>query len=159
MLETWEGIADNSRSVLSLSYKQQTPNGETPCLENHLLADIESKADGRVWNDRLDPMVFAETRERRSIAAQQPHVVATDGHDTADESTGSHFRRPRGRPKKSNQPSLCTPKPPSISMGSVEAQQSWETAKLLGISSNDEKAVIAEIRKSKRILIMEDMEA
>ena len=159
MLETWEGDTENSRSALGRSFKQQTPKDEPPYLETHLLAGIESKADGMHWDDRLDPMVVVETREWSSIAIQQPQVTVTDAHDMADGSIGSHFRRPRGRPKKSNQPSLCTTKPPSISKGASEAHQSWETAKLLGISSIDEKAVITEIRKSKRILIMEDMEA
>ena len=51
--------------------------------------------------------------------------------------------RPRGRPKKHSD---C---------GRIEARQTWETAQKLGISTDDEEAVLLGLRKSKRILIME----
>ena len=73
-------------------------------------------------------------------------------------SRSSVLKRPRGRPKKSNLPSVCTPQASPVSKALVEAQNIWETAKQLGISSNDERAVIAGLRKSKRILILEDMD-
>ena len=50
--------------------------------------------------------------------------------------------RPRGRPRKSSD------------HGMIEARKTWETAQLLGISANDEEAVLSRLRKSKRISIM-----
>ena len=52
--------------------------------------------------------------------------------------------RPRGRPKKSSDPGL------------IEASKTWEIAKTLGITVDDENAVLLGLRKSKRILILED---
>ena len=57
--------------------------------------------------------------------------------------------RPRGRPKKSSNQQT------TIVNGMLEARKTWDTAQLLGISSNDEGTVLSELRKSKRILIME----
>ena len=51
--------------------------------------------------------------------------------------------RPRGRPRKSSD------------HGMIEARKTWETAQFLGISANDEEAVLSGLRKSKRISIME----
>ena len=52
--------------------------------------------------------------------------------------------RPRGRPKKSSD------------RGLIEARKTWETAQRLGITVDDENAVVSSLRKSKRILILED---
>ena len=62
---------------------------------------------------------------------------------------GNKSSRPRGRPKKSS--NHQTP----LVNGMIEARKTWETAQLLGISANDEEAVLSDLRKSKRILIME----
>ena len=47
-------------------------------------------------------------------------------------------------------------KPPETSSkGLLEAQNTWNTTKLLGISSSEEDAVTAGLRKSKRLLIID----
>ena len=56
----------------------------------------------------------------------------------------SKSARPRGRPKKSSDPGL------------IEASKTWEIAKSLGINVDDENAVLSGLRKSKRILNLED---
>ena len=43
----------------------------------------------------------------------------------------------------------------SLSARSKEAQNTWDTAKILGISAADEQAVISGLTKSKRLLIMD----
>ncbi|CAO2827595.1 unnamed protein product [Amaranthus hypochondriacus] len=66
-------------------------------------------------------------------------------------------KRPRGRPKTKGLQQLDTQtsaQPMSRSL--MEAQNTWNEAKLLGISSSDENAVIAHLRKSKRLLILEE---
>ena len=66
-------------------------------------------------------------------------------------------KKQHGRPRKVTH----TPCEPLIatkqaSNSRMEAHRTWETAKLLGITSNDENAVISGLRKSKRILFLED---
>ena len=62
---------------------------------------------------------------------------------------GNKSSRPRGRPKKSS--NHQTP----LANGMLEARKTWETAQILGISANDEEAMLLDLRKSKRIMIME----
>lgn len=67
-----------------------------------------------------------------------------------------HLKRPRGRPKKQTHPTtvnnmVCLPPLEPIS----EAQKTWEIAKMLGVTSCDEEAVLKKLRKSKRLLILE----
>ena len=57
--------------------------------------------------------------------------------------TGKSTSRPRGRPRK------------YVDHGITEARKTWETAQRLGISADDEDAMLSELRKSKRIWIME----
>ena len=59
-------------------------------------------------------------------------------------SRASKSSRPRGRPKKNSE------------RGLVEARKTWETAQMLGITVDDENAVLSGLRKSKRILILEE---
>ncbi|CAO2835012.1 unnamed protein product [Amaranthus hypochondriacus] len=66
-------------------------------------------------------------------------------------------KRPRGRPKKivhSLPEPLFVPSTPLKS--SIEAIETWNTAKLLGIKSSNEAAVISQLRKSKRLLVLEE---
>lgn len=41
------------------------------------------------------------------------------------------------------------------SLAELEALQTWNTVKLLGVFANDEMVVVSQIRKSKRLLIMD----
>ncbi|CAO2821222.1 unnamed protein product [Amaranthus hypochondriacus] len=64
-------------------------------------------------------------------------------------------KRQRGRPKKvacSLPVPLFVPSPPSNC--NSEAHETWNMAKSLGVKSSDEEVVIAELRKSKRIMAM-----
>lgn len=83
-------------------------------------------------------------------------------------------RRARGRPKKvaSSLPvPMVVPSTPSKSLleahggtsksalpsnkSLVEAQKTWDNAKLIGVSSGNERDVIQELRKSKRLMLLE----
>lgn len=65
-------------------------------------------------------------------------------------------KRPRGRPRK-----LGSSLPVPLSVQStpsacfIKALETWKTAKLLGVTTPNESAVIAELRKSKRIQSLE----
>lgn len=63
--------------------------------------------------------------------------------------------KPRGRPRKPTPKPAC-PRKISFSPSAdiQEAQATWDTAKLLGISSTSENAVLSGLRKSRRILVM-----
>ncbi|CAO2814154.1 unnamed protein product [Amaranthus hypochondriacus] len=66
-------------------------------------------------------------------------------------------KRPRGRPKRivhSLPEPLFVPSTPSKS--NLEALEIWNTAKLLGVKSSNEGAVISALRKSKRVLVLEE---
>ena len=95
--------------------------------------------DDHVW---IDPIVVNERLH-----------ASTDVRTPPNRSKKS---KPRGRPRKdsdlpstSGNPAL----PPSCSL--LEAQKTWDTAKILGISANDENAALSGLRRSKRILILE----
>lgn len=62
----------------------------------------------------------------------------------------STSKRPRGRPKRTAEtPPVCAN--PSSPSSYLEVNKTWDTVKLIGISSNDEEAVLKELRKSKRL--------
>ncbi|CAO2834577.1 unnamed protein product [Amaranthus hypochondriacus] len=66
-------------------------------------------------------------------------------------------RRTRGRPRKgaSSLPiPLFVPSTPSKSL--MEAQETWKIAKAIGVSSINDGEVVAELRKSKRIMALEE---
>ena len=67
----------------------------------------------------------------------------------------SQSKNPRGRPRKKRTQQQCDTPIPSLSKSCLEAMDSWNTAKLLGVSSSDEDAIISGLRKSKRLLIMD----
>ncbi|CAO2830779.1 unnamed protein product [Amaranthus hypochondriacus] len=66
-------------------------------------------------------------------------------------------RRPRGRPKKANLPLRDTQSAGQILPKShFEAVDTWNMAKTLGIKAVDEEAVITELRRSKRLMVMDE---
>lgn len=75
---------------------------------------------------------------------------------SADGLGGVSSKRPRGRPRKIAS-SLPTPLfvPSTPSSGTLEAHETWNVAKMLGVTTSDEGAVIEELRKSKRIQLLE----
>lgn len=65
-------------------------------------------------------------------------------------------RKPRGKPKRTtcSLPNpLYVPSTPSKCM--IEAKETWNVAKSLGITASNEEEVISELRKSKRIMALE----
>ncbi|CAO2830972.1 unnamed protein product [Amaranthus hypochondriacus] len=72
-------------------------------------------------------------------------------------SNSAPSKRPRGRPKR-NVHSLPEPLfvPSTPSNRDNEVVETWNTARLLGIKSSNEGAAISALRKSKRLLILEE---
>ena len=68
-------------------------------------------------------------------------------------------KRPRGRPKKRGRV-RATPKsgdqhPPLAQNSLLEAIETWNTAKRIGVSSTEETVVLSGLRKSRRLMIMD----
>lgn len=106
------------------------------------------KKEGYNFEDPLLLDILDRPLNRRDPPSQQQEVGET--------SIGMSSKKPRGRPKKgalNHSVQQCRISP-SLS-SSEEAETTWRTAQLLGISCNDEGAVIEGIRKSKRLLLME----
>ena len=110
--------AGHRMSVLGSNNNHLATDGEPSSFEFPLLANIASRADEQARRDWLDPIVANETSGLLSTMAQQlqkklPHVPDMDAT-----CTGGRLRRPRGRPKKSNPTSVCTPTSPLNSKAS-----------------------------------------
>lgn len=91
----------------------------------------------------FDPIASVE------VNSSQPQISPALGFGTQ--------RRPRGRPKR-NATSL--PEPLYIqatpSPRQQEAVQTWKCGKTVGVRSTKEKEVISQLRKSKRLMLLED---
>lgn len=95
---------------------------------------------------KFDPMMQVECV---LLAPSTPTVRRY--HDRGPNSgLASTSKKPRGRPKRNTtDPLTCTQ--PCSSRSNSEINRTWETAKLIGVSSNEEEAVMRELRKSKRL--------
>ena len=111
------------------------------------LCDSPTNRDDQGW---VDPMIGNENIDWMSAGNSNPCLHLSSPVSTPMSSTRS--LRPRGRPRKSSHQQIP---PETHSHGTLEARKTWETAQLLGISSYEEEAVLAELRKSKRFLILE----
>ena len=107
----------------------------------------------------VDPIVVDETVGWRTVQTEGVHsqssqldMVLTD-RDISNP-THNQPKTPRGRPRKKRNQQYESPLP-YFSNSSLEALNTWNTAKLLGISSSDEVAVVSGLRKSKRLQIMD----
>ncbi|CAO2820974.1 unnamed protein product [Amaranthus hypochondriacus] len=107
------------------------------------------------WEERLDPMATIECTLLLDDDLRRGNAVGENGVAEL-----SQARRPRGRPKRmaSSLPdTLSVPTTPSLCSG--EAGETWHTAWTLGIGCrkvNKVDAVHDELRRSKRILVMEE---
>ena len=80
--------------------------------------------------------------------AQEPNMTVSD--------LSCQRKNPKGRPRKKNKQMcdfLVSSSPSTQSC--KEAQNKWDTAKILGISALDEKSVLSGLRISKRLLILD----
>ena len=71
----------------------------------------------------------------------------------------SSSKKPRGRPKKrvkvTASPKSCKQPPSSAQNSCLEALNTWNLAKQIGISSTEESLVLSGLRKSRRLMIMD----
>ena len=139
---------DDTMEKPTLEHKENLVKGTLKCsLQNShvipfydpLMQDLNvGIKDGENWS-WVDPIVSNENinwNDVESMDSRQDLILSTP-------MSTNKSSRPRGRPKKHSD---C---------GRIEARKTWETAQKLGISADDEEAVLFGLRKSKRILIME----
>lgn len=103
---------------------------------------------------RFDPMKTIEAAENACSPCQNVQTVGVG--DGFFEIGGSLAKWPRVRPKKvsqSQREALYSAPTPVKSL--EEAQNTWNNAKMLGISSRDKVDVVNEIRKSKCLLLLD----
>lgn len=124
------------------------------CEDEWLVGPMSCPAES-CMDSWFDPIVSVECPISLADAEKMEML---DSHDTqALVEKTAQPKRPRGRPKRiacslpdtlsvPSTPSFCTP----------EAIETWKTAKLLGISALDESAVMEELRRSKRIQLLEE---
>ena len=123
----------------TLEHKVNEVNGALQCPYDPLVEDLNERTNsGEDWC-WLDPLTLTENIDWinvDSMVSRQNLIVSTP-------ISTNRSSRPRGRPKKNSD---C---------GRTEARKTWDTAQKLGISTDDEEAVLSGLRKSKRIMIME----
>ena len=120
----------------------------TRCDYDPLLQEMNNWCKGeesRLW---VDPMAVDENigwiKVGSTAICSPPQIVSSPVSTPIKEKSSS---RPRGRPRK------------YVDQGITEARKTWKIAQRLGISADDEDAVLSGLRKSKRIGLMEGKEA
>lgn len=121
------------------------------CLGGPMSCPVEYR--GESW---FDPIASVECSIGLGGVVSLASKEGRDGHMNSNEVTTPLLKRPRGRPKRmaSSLPdTLSVPSTPLTS--SLEANDTWKTARKIGIKDKDESAVMDELRKSKRVQIQE----
>lgn len=116
-----------------------------PCLEDTDCEVMSQTPQPTKPTMHIEPNVRSQSTENQN--GEMPIDIQTPG----SYSMGECSKRLRGRPKK-----IQVPPPTPRLLGEDEARETWKIAKAIGIKSLEEEAVIAELRKSKRIQIIEE---
>ena len=131
-------------------------------LPDPLVPEIINRMEEKVEHAWHDPIVSNESVVCSSNPPQDCRLNLTQtqteppSRNTLNLTPSSQLKTPRGRPKKLKQKQCVNHEPSQQSARAiVEAQETWNIAKLVGISPHDEEAVMSGIRKSKRLLILE----
>lgn len=154
-----EGKDDFDSGNQQLMGDQQRMEGRKEATHDNSIMEIRHH-DHTVENEStwFDPISSVELAN--SILLAEKEVAADDiifGSRSVMAINSVPQKRPRGRPKR-----IANSFPEPLYVQSTpserhrEAMETWNTAKLLGVRSANEKAVISELRKSKRLLVLED---
>ncbi|CAO2820631.1 unnamed protein product [Amaranthus hypochondriacus] len=154
-----EGNVDHINLALAphdgVGYK--TTNNQDPLLYTLLNRDVSSPPAAVVDSSLLDE--FVNSQHVSSSAQLQPDIRINETHSHIGgviKSNGSAVssKRPRGRPKKCIMQPLDSCVEIPLPNNASEAERTWSIAKLLGVSSSNEEAVLSELRKSKRLMLL-----
>ena len=126
-----------------------------------LISDIINNFGRFDRNTWFDPIVVNETAGwlmLKSNDSCEPLPQLCEGLELCyDKSSSlcSQSKKTRGRPKKKKNQNQCDMQTTPLSKSYLEALDTWNTAKLIDISSTEESVVISGLRKSKRLMIMD----
>ncbi|CAO2816011.1 unnamed protein product [Amaranthus hypochondriacus] len=129
-------------------------------LATSMMEAVNRAVDENVL-EKFDPMTTMETAAGtvQSCGGKEVWQNGSKLYDGKETNTCGveAVKHPRGRPRKISKP-LGEPNLAVLSQSRslVEAQKTWELAKLLGASACDEEAMVKEMEKSKRILLLEE---
>ena len=130
--------------VQDMGHRALDDPNQALCFLDPLVEEMNMRIQG--WENQcwVDPMVLDENIDWNNVVSDD----SCFSHQNIDSplstpNMGKKSSRPRGRPRKFSD------------QGISEARKTWETAQKLGISVDDEEAVLSGLRKSKRISIME----
>lgn len=114
-----------------------------------------------VGPSHIDPMVLLSPTNDENVIKdgiiEENENTKDDAAELSNHKLSTSIKRPRGRPKKKLPPcynSNVVVQPSSLSED--EAQNMWNIAKMIGISTNNEDAVVSNLRKSKRLQLIEE---
>ena len=148
---------------LNLAAESDDERDLTVCIPpvDPLISDLYHRtgaSDSFKWHN---PIVVNETAGLLTLKSNdnlEAYPQLGEGHEQPclDTTTlGNQSKNPRGRPKKKLNQKLCESPITPLPRSCVEALDTWNTAKLIGISSTEESVVISGLRKSKRLMIMD----
>lgn len=134
------------KNTMALSNTQQDP----------LINDVLNKCTNWSIHECFDPMATVELVAFSSL----PAAIGTFSHKPTCfghiHSSGNTGKRLRGRPKRT--PILGTASGHACDTATksvLEAHNTWNVAAALGVSTSDEEAALVELRKSKRLLLLD----
>lgn len=126
------------------------------CVSDETQTDIATYRQyvgENVTDDRFDPIATIECSIIPELRQKEMNISTPINGVTS--SMGNKTRKTRGRPKRvtcSLPEPLFVPSTPSNS--NIESENTWETAKKIGVKARNEKVVMSELRKSKRLMAM-----
>lgn len=124
-------------------------------LDRPISGEVRSWIDPNVpWESCNQLVISTIAGVQASPNIQSMHYMNHEGGNAVNTISA---KRPRGRPKKLFHPQQEIDQSAQAQMTTVlEDENTWKTTKLLGISASDEDVVINGLRKSKRLIIMEE---
>ena len=150
----------NKYSVSENAGKHCTKHGCSSFIDPILgeLINRPEWTNEHMWYDPIEVNETAGWLMVKSVATLRPDSHTCEGQDVLCDDTSSSRSKPRNsrvRPRNKSNQQQCDMQVPTLSKSCLETLDTWNTAKLLGISSSDEGAVITGLRKSKRLLIVD----
>ncbi|CAO2813870.1 unnamed protein product [Amaranthus hypochondriacus] len=153
-------------STDGLKVIKEIPDSHAPCLQKEKSIEETTGQQEFVRQELCEECVWVDRMNNNEL--EQPPQDRFDpistlecflAHPTEAEANNDTIpqRTKRGRPKRLAQSvpePLYVPSTPPNS--SLEAKDTWHTVRQIGVKSRNEKAMISAIRRSKRLLVMEE---
>ncbi|CAO2827765.1 unnamed protein product [Amaranthus hypochondriacus] len=157
---------EETDKIIDVGLKHMDENYQTAINQDPLVDTVMYREELLLPTARLDVDCldeyqpgFIATQQALSVPLQPApinvEIPCNNGEVRNINGSALSTKRPRGRPKKNG---LQQPPTTNVELRApnnvMEAQLTWEMAKQLGVSSSNEEAVLTELRKSKRLLLL-----